>query len=295
VTRLLVLGGAGMLGHKLVQQLQTELEVYATVRGSAGQLEPYGFFDRKRIVEGVDAAAFDSVIRAVGAVKPDAIVNCIGVIKQLPTAKDPLISIEINSLFPHRLAALGRAAGVRVIHISTDCVFSGNRGMYKESDQSDAEDLYGRSKFLGEISGDGSLTLRTSIIGRELRGSTGLVEWFLAQRGNVHGYTRAIYTGLTTTELARVIKHVLQEHPSLSGLYQVASAPINKYDLLHLLRDAYGLDTKIEPFDAVKIDRSLDGSRFRSATDYRVPSWPEMVREMAAESTYIDWRTQRAS
>jgi dTDP-4-dehydrorhamnose reductase len=297
LTRVLIVGGAGMLGHKLAQRFAGKFDTWVTLRSGARDYAKYGFVDPSRVIEGVDAHSFDSVVRAVAAVKPNVIVNCIGIIKQLPTAQDPLISIEGNSLFPHRLANVGRAAGARTIHISTDCVFSGRKGMYTEADQSDAEDLYGRSKFLGEIGGEGALTLRTSIIGRELRSTSGLVEWFLSQRGRkIQGWMRAIYTGFTTDALAEIIGRVIALHPELSGTWQVSSEPITKYDLLHLLRDAYATGQEIEPNDAVFIDRSLDSTRFRGATGFAPPSWPEMIRQMAADPTpYDSWRNERAS
>jgi len=281
-----------MLGHKLAQHWAGRFEVWVTFRGSASEYQDYGFFDLSRAFSHVDASSSDTLVRAVGAVKPDTIVNCIGVIKQLPTAVDPLISIETNSLFPHRLVNLAAAAAARVVHISTDCVFSGSRGAYSEDDSSDAQDRYGRTKYLGEISGPGALTLRTSIIGREIRTTSGLVEWFLSQKGRtVKGWRRAIYSGLTTQALARIMAEIVERQPQLHGLYHVASEPISKYELLCRLRDVYRLDVKIEPDDGVQIDRSLDGSRFRTATGLTVPSWADMLSEMARDPTpYDQWR-----
>lgn len=289
--RLLILGGGGMLGHKVWQLGRERFATMATLRGGAAAAAHYGF-PASEVIPGVDAFDFDSVVRAIDKAKPDVVVNCIGIIKQLPTAQDPIVSIGINSLFPHRLHALGRTAGARVIHISTDCVFSGRKGNYAEADQSDAEDLYGRSKFLGETAGEGALTLRTSIIGRELSGASGLVEWFLGNRGKtVNGYTRAVFSGLTTNRLSEVIFDVMENHPGLSGLYQVSVDPINKYDLLRLLNDAYDAKAEIRPDDSVVIDRSLDSSRFRAATGFAPPSWPELVAAMAADPTpYDQWR-----
>jgi dTDP-4-dehydrorhamnose reductase len=213
----------------------------------------------------------------------------------LAAAKDPVLSLTINSLLPHRLQRLAIAEGARLIHISTDCVFNGRTGMYTEDDPSDATDLYGRTKFLGETSGPGALTLRTSIIGRELSTASGLVEWFLLHRGGrVEGYTRAIYTGFTTDAMSRLLQSVLLEHPSLEGTLQVSSDPINKYDLLRLLDRAYRTVTDIVPSDAVQIDRSLDSSRFRAMTGFVPPSWADMVDRMAADPTPYDaWHRAR--
>ena len=290
--RVLILGAAGMLGHKLYQLYRRRFDTWATVRSGYGAYADYGLFEQDRLVGGVDAMKFDTVVRAMAEVEPDAVINCIGIIKQLKTAKDPILSLEINSLFPHRLANLCRAGGARLIHIGTDCVFSGRKGMYCEEDTSDAEDLYGRTKFLGEVDAPGCLTMRTSIIGRELNTATGLVEWFLANRGKqVSGFRRATYTGFTTRALAAIIADVLEKHPDLSGVYQVSSKPVNKFDLLTLINDIYGLGTQIEPDDNLVCDRSLDSSRFRSATDFEPPTWTNMIKDMYSDPTpYDDWR-----
>jgi dTDP-4-dehydrorhamnose reductase len=280
--RILILGGGGMLGHQLVADLQPHFETWTTLRGSVRAYEQYGIFDPGRTLGGIDVLNFDAVTEAVARVRPHAVINCVGIIKQLAEAKDPLLSVSINALLPHRLHRLCRAAGARLIHFSTDCVFNGQKGMYTEDDPSDALDLYGRSKFLGETAGDGALTIRSSIIGHELGRGSGLLEWFLSRRGTrIKGYRRAIFSGFTTIEMARIVRRVLTEHPDLSGTWQVSSEPINKYDLLMLIRRAYDIDVEIEPDDEVRIDRSLDSTRFRRATGYVPPSWPGMIEEMA--------------
>lgn len=292
MTRVLILGGAGMLGHKLAQTFGDEFDTWTTLRSPLRKYERFGIFDPQKTLTGVDVADFDTVVGAVAASRPDVIINCVGIIKQLPTAEDPMISISVNSLLPHRLQRLALAAGARLIHISTDCVFRGDKGMYTEDDPSDALDLYGRSKFLGETRGPGAVTLRTSIIGRELETRSGLVEWFLSNKGGrVGGFTRAIYTGFSTLAMARVLRLVIARHPDLTGTWQVSSDPISKYDLLLLLKQTYGLDVEVAPQDAVQIDRSLDSSRFRALTGYAPPSWPEMVKELAADPTpYDTWK-----
>lgn len=290
--RVLILGAAGMLGHKLCQRYQHRFDTWATVRSGARELAARDILAADRLISGVDAADFDSIVRAMAHVRPEVVINCVGIIKQLPTAKDPIVSIAINSLFPHRLANLCQAAGARLFHISTDCVFSGRKGMYNEEDASDAEDLYGRSKFLGEVAGDGCLTLRTSIIGRELSTASGLVEWFLSNSGgSVRGYSRAIYSGFTTQALAEIIADLIEAHPELSGLWQISSEPINKYALLGLIRDAFDSPIELIPDETVAIDRSLDSSRFRARALFVPPSWPTMIRELASDPTpYSLWR-----
>jgi dTDP-4-dehydrorhamnose reductase len=281
--RVLVLGVTGMLGSVAFRLLQAEpgLSVFGTARSP----DAHSFFDeeaRPRISTGVDAENFDSLVAVFDRLRPDIVINCIGVVRQLAAAKDPLVVLPLNSLLPHRLARLSGRVGARLIHISTDCVFSGSKGDYRESDFADADDLYGRSKLLGEVNYPNAITLRTSIIGRELTTRNGLVEWFLSAGLFVRGYTKAIFTGLTTDELTRVIARFVLRYPELHGIYQVSSDPISKYDLLNLIKSVYCLDTHIEPDDSIRIDRSLDSSRFRTATGYSPPSWAEMIRKMRA-------------
>jgi dTDP-4-dehydrorhamnose reductase len=287
--RLLILGGSGMLGHKLWQTAAPRMDTWATLRDDGRSLpEP---FDRSRIAAGVDAEQFDTVVRAFARVRPDVVVNCIGVVKQQAAANDPLPAIAINGLFPHRVAGLCAAAGARLVHLSTDCVFSGRKGNYAETDTPDASDLYGRTKHLGEVSGPGCLTLRTSMIGRELKTSHGLVEWFLSRQGTVPGYTAAVFSGLTTAELSRVILHAIERCPDLTGVYHVAAAPIAKHDLLSRLTRALGRQVTIHPDASVSIDRSLDGSRFAAAAGYTAPDWDRMIDELAADAAgYEPWR-----
>ena len=290
--RILILGGAGMLGHKLCQLYRREFDAWCTVRSMPHGPDGFEIWDKDRTIAGVDAVDFDSVARAIAEVQPAVVVNCIGIIKQLTAAKDPIASLSINSLFPHRLANLCRAAGARMIHISTDCVFSGRKGMYAEDDISDAEDLYGRTKYLGEVNYPGSLTIRTSIIGRELHSTSGLIDWFLSNRGGkVRGFRRAIYTGFTTQALAKIIADVIRNHFELSGVWQVSSEPIAKYDLLKLVNEIYRAGIEIEPDDAFYCDRSLNSARFRAAVNFQPPTWPEMITEMYHDPLpYDQWR-----
>jgi dTDP-4-dehydrorhamnose reductase len=286
--KVLVLGASGMLGHKVLQTLSDDTEAYGSVRGRGNDVSAVAPA-AAGIVEGVAAEEFDTVVEAVGQTRPDAIVNCIGIVKQLDEAKAPLRAISINSLFPHRLSRLAEAAGARLVHVSTDCVFSGARGGYSEDDLPDPIDLYGRSKLLGEVVDAQALTLRTSMIGRELQGSHGLLEWFLSQEGGrVRGFRRAIFSGWTTNALARVILELVERHSSLTGLWHVAAEPINKFELLELLRDAFALDVEIEPDDEVVLDRSLDGSRFRAETGITAPPWRDMIAELAEGSSLYD-------
>jgi dTDP-4-dehydrorhamnose reductase len=279
--KVLVLGGTGMLGSAVLRYFaeRAQFNVAATVRSEASgaRLAPAL---SKHLIAGVDIENFDSIVKAFATFRPDAVINCIGLIKQLADVEDPLIAIPTNSLLPHRLARLCGAAGARLIHISTDCVFSGSKGNYVESDVSDAKDLYGRSKYLGEVDYPHAVTLRTSIIGHELGSAHGLVGWFLAQRGSVRGYTKAIFSGLPTVELARVMHDFVLPNEALRGVYHVSVDAIDKYSLLRRVAEVYGKDIAITPDAVVSIDRSLDSSRFRAATGYSPPNWDALVTAM---------------
>jgi dTDP-4-dehydrorhamnose reductase len=274
--RVLVLGGDGMLGHQALRQLRAKHEIYGTLRRERESYEPLGCSDEGR-------TSIEKIREVVTACRPEAVINAIGIVKQRAESTDAIQSLEINALLPHRLAMICEAVGARLVHFSTDCVFSGRRGNYKETDFSDAEDLYGRTKYLGETSGKHCLTLRTSMIGRELARKSGLLEWFLAQRGKVKGYTKAVFSGFTTLEMARIIGNILAMKASISGVYHVSSEPISKFELLTMIRDALNLPIEIEPYDKFECDRSLDSSRFREATGYRPPAWTAMIEELAQD------------
>lgn len=279
--KILVLGASGMLGNAMIRVLseKSDLQVYGTVRSEGSKK----FFDpdiSQRLITGVDVEHQDSLMQAFNKVRPDVVINCVGLIKQLADAEDPLQAIPINALLPHRLARMCELAGARLVHMSTDCVFSGAMGGYRESDPSDAKDLYGRSKYLGEVDYPNAITLRTSIIGHELQSAHGLVGWFLSQQGQCNGFTRAIFSGLPTVALAQVVRDVVIPRPDLSGVYHVAAQPISKYDLLKLVAEVYGKTIEITPSEKLVIDRSLNADRFREATGYKVPGWPELIKLM---------------
>ena len=280
-TRVLVLGVSGMLGNAVLRVF-AQSESYSVLGSarSAGVLRLLPPELREHVICGVDIENTDSLTRLFALARPDVVINCIGLVKQLAEADDPLGAIPINSLLPHRLARLCNVAGARLVHMSTDCVFAGTRGMYSEQDLSDAQDLYGRSKYLGEVDYPHALTLRTSIIGHELSSEHGLVGWFLAQQRPVKGFTRAIFSGLPTVELARVMRDFVVPNPDLRGLYHVSAEPINKFELLKLVAQTYGKSIGITPDDKLVIDRSLDSSRFREITGYQPAAWPELVRRM---------------
>jgi dTDP-4-dehydrorhamnose reductase len=282
-TTVLVLGAAGMLGNAVLRVFVESPghSAWGSVRSAASaRLLPPAL--RNRVIGGVDVENVDSLARLFAQVRPDVVINCIGLVKQLAESDDPLQAIPINAILPHRLARMCALVDARLVHVSTDCVFDGRRGLYKEEDPADAQDLYGRSKHLGEVDYPNAVTLRTSIIGHELNSAHGLVGWFLAQTAPVRGFTRAVFSGLPTVELARVIRDVVLPSPALRGLYHVSAEPINKYELLRLVAKAYCKDTAITPDDKLVIDRSLDSSRFRTVTGYTPPTWEALVASMRA-------------
>ena len=282
--RLLVLGANGMLGNAMIRVLSEpgEHEVFGTVQSS----DVFRFFPQKiaaHLLTGIDVDKGDTLDGVFERTHPDVVINCVGLIKQLDGADDPLQAIPLNALLPHRLARLCDTADARLVHISTDCVFSGEQGDYRETDFADARDLYGMSKFLGEVHDSHSITLRTSIIGHALDSTDGLVDWFLAQQRQCRGFTRAIFSGLPTVILAQLVRDVIIPDAGLNGLYHVAADPISKYELLELVARVYGKTIEIVPDDSLVIDRSLNAGRFRAATGYSAPHWPGLVEMMYSD------------
>lgn len=280
-TNVLVLGASGMLGNAVFRYFSSHsaYRTYGTVRQHAA-LRNFDPRLHPQLLCGVDVLNPDWLARAFDAAKPDVVVNCVGLIKQLETANDPLEALPINALLPHRIARMCSLVDARMIHVSTDCVFSGKQGDYRESDQPDAYDLYGRSKLLGEVDYPHAVTLRTSIIGHEFGRASALIDWFLSQTQSTKGFRKAVFSGLPTVELARVMKEFVLPHPELRGVYHVAAKPIAKFDLLTLVARQYGKTIEIVADDALMIDRSLNAERFHKATGYLAPEWPALIDVM---------------
>ncbi|MGR2707032.1 NAD(P)-dependent oxidoreductase [Pseudomonas sp. IB20] len=283
--KILVLGVTGMLGSAVFKYISnhTSHSVFGTMRGKSGA----DYFEEKHkgcFYSDVDVLDYESLVTVFENTRPDVVINCVGLIKQLAQAKDPLSTLPLNSMLPHRLSKLCQLTNARLIHISTDCVFTGSKGMYLESDTSDAVDLYGKSKFIGEVNDQPhAITLRTSIIGHELASSASLVDWFLSQEGSVKGFTNAIFSGVPTVELARIIVECVLPNPELFGLYHVSAEPIDKFTLLTEVAKVYQKNIHIIPDDQLAIDRSLDSTRFREAVGYNPPSWPDLIQFMRAQ------------
>lgn len=293
--QVLVLGSEGMLGHKM---LQTLLKAYPNTKGTIhGSFDKSpeaikSLFDHNTLIEKVDAMDLQALDLLLSELKPKYIVNCIGIIKQRDLSFSAIPSIMLNSLLPHKLADIARKWNGRVIHFSTDCVFNGKNGNYTEESISDAEDLYGKSKYLGEVADENALTLRTSIIGREIANYRSLLDWFLSQEGKeIKGFRKVIYSGVTTNYMANLVTKLINEHPTLSGLYQVTSPPISKYDLLMQIKEAFGLNITIRADDHEISDRSMIGEKFVQKTGYTLPSWDYLIQELVADQTpYQEWK-----
>ena len=278
--KILILGGNGMLGHLLFKYLSLNHNVRVTLRRPIEFYSKYKIFTNENAYAGIDIRSDDTIQGVLAEFRPDAVVNAIGIVKQREIAKKPIPSIEINALFPHKLAVLCGRLGIRLIHMSTDCVFSGTRGNYREEDLPDPIDLYGRTKLLGELQQENTLTLRSSIIGRELTEKKNLLEWFLSQNGRINGYKKAVFSGFTTLEMSRIIENMLVNFPEAAGLYHVSSYPISKYDLLVLLKTKLNLNLEIAADETYICDRSLDSTRFRKEFAYNPPTWEAMVDEL---------------
>jgi dTDP-4-dehydrorhamnose reductase len=286
----LVLGAAGMLGHMLVRVLSEHHQVIGTTSSQYDSKSPLArILNKANWIDQVDVRNLQTVENAINHAKPNVLINCVGVIKQKMDSGNIIDAILINSLVPHQLAAACEKLDIRFIHFSTDCVFEGTPGIKYTSYTPNATDLYGTTKRLGEVNYAPAITLRTGFVGRQLSGAEGLFEWVLSQKGKaVSGYQNAIYSGLTTMALSRVIQQVIEVQPTLSGLYQVASNRINKFDLITQLNESLQLDLSIAKNTEFMCDRSMDGTEFTNSTNIQIPSWEEMLTEFAADQDFYN-------
>ena len=277
-----VFGANGMLGHTLIRYMSKTgyfNELVGTVRNASERIH-FCDLPTVQIVSGVSAINFKTVTEVLENIRPDVVINAIGIIKQTNESLVPLSVLPINSIFPHKLAHFCSLIGSRLVHISTDCVFKGDKGLYSEMDQPDADDLYGVSKHLGEVYNGNHITIRTSIIGHEISGRSSLLSWFLSQKNKVNGYQNAIFSGVPTIELSNIICDYVLQDPRLKGLYHVAAEPIDKFSLLSLIAQIYEKKIEIDPVDYPKVDRSLNAAQFNSCTGYTPKAWPELIKKM---------------
>jgi len=286
--RVLILGVTGSIGHAIWHFFQdNQYDVWGTLRDER-MLAYFPIQSHTKLIHGVDVLHQSNLIRVFEKVRPAVVINCTGIIKQLGSANDPAVVLPLNAIFPHQLSDICSILNARLIQVSTDCVFSGKKGNYLETDMSDAEDLYGKSKFMGEISEKPHVvTLRTSTIGHELNTKYALLEWFLSQKNSVNGYANAIYSGVPTLELASVIRDFVLPNRDLAGLYHVASQPIPKYHLLQLIAKRYSKAINIKLDETVCVDRSLSAARFQEQTGYVPAEWPMLVEKLYQSRQFI--------
>lgn len=279
--KILIFGVTGLIGSSVFRVLteSSSLEVYGTCRNNKDK----NFFkNEEKIISGIDVFNICALQDLVKKLNPDVIINCIGVTKHIPAFSDNEKTIMVNSVWPHQLAKLSSNVGARLIHISTDCVFSGKSGNYSEIDTPDANDLYGRSKTLGEVTYDNHLTVRISTIGHELQTSYGLLDWFLSQKNSCKGYSRAFFSGLPTVYFAQVLASFILPRPDLKGLYHISSKPIDKFSLLKLISLEYGKKINIDEDESLIINRSLNSSNFSNMTGFICPEWSNLIKIMAS-------------
>lgn len=283
--RILILGGDSMLGWQLLLYLQNKHDVKVTLRNPESNYKTYSVFNEQNSYYNVDVHNFSTVGSTLLAFKPDIVINSIGIVKQNVRIKNITSAIEINALFPHKLSQLCQSMNTKLIQLSTDCVFNGKKGGYTENETGSADDIYGQTKYLGEVrDAKHCLTLRKSLIGLELKYKYGLIEWFLAQQASIKGYQQALYSGFTTREMSRIIDMIITKHPTLSGVWHIASQPISKYQLLTTLANKLKLkNIHIEADNDFVCYRHLNGDRFTKATGYQAPSWDSMLTELTQE------------
>ncbi len=283
--KILILGGNGMLGHKLFLHFKIKNQVKVTLRKTLEDYSNLDLYTKENIYENCDVRDFQRVKEVIEEFSPQIVINGIGITHHGRNTETKL-SIEVNALLPHQVAEFCKDIGARFIQISTDCIFDGQRGGYEQNEKPNNTELYGMTKFLGEVHYPNTITLRTSIIGLEIDHKSSLIEWFLSQKGDVKGFQKAIFSGLTTAELARVIEDIIENHSELSGVWQIASRPISKFDILKTMKDRLNLtDVQIVPETSFVCDRSLKGESFSKQTGYIAPSWEQMLTELSQEVT----------
>lgn len=283
--RILLLGASGMVGHKAWQIFRERFtEVFATVRKPRAHYAHLPLFqsaDASRLIDGMDLLEPTNVLPVLNEIKPEVVFNCVGLTFRRSDSPSAEAHIRVNALLPHVLNRWCVENSGRMISLSTDCVFTGRDGGYTEDSVTDARDAYGRSKALGEVESPNALILRTSVVGREIEYKTELLEWFLSHQGKqVKGFRKAIFSGVGTPFLAQTVADLIEKYPELNGIYQVASEPISKFDLLMKARTVFGVDVDIVPDDAYVAKKNLNGAKFERATGIKVPSWDDMMMQI---------------
>lgn len=283
--KILVLGAGGMIGHKMYQVLSMEYpETYACFKRGFDEYKELGLFNQSYVIDDIDVYEFGKLEKMLNQLRPNVILNCVGITLRKKEIQNLEYCLEVNSLMPHRLKCWSAQNNAYLVHFSTDCVFDGAIGEYTENSPPSAKDNYGKTKYLGEVLGPRCLTLRGSMIGRELYGKTELLEWALAQRGKtIKGYANALYSGVTTSIMAELVTRILKLPSRLEGVYQVSSEPISKLDLLRKINHVFDLKMQIDEDCSYVSKKDLNSSKIRREIGFVCPSWDEMINQLAAE------------
>ena len=279
--KIIVLGASGLIGSYMFRELSKTFETFGTIRKSKIKYKDIALFKSNKIIDNIDILNLDNLNKLLESLKPNIIVNCIGVTKR--KISDNLLDvIKINSIFPHELVKWGLINSARIIHFSTDCVFNGLTGNYNEKSNTNAFDIYGKTKALGEIQYDNCLTIRSSFIGRELFDKTELLEWVISNNGKkIKGFKKTMYSGVSALFLSKFIKNIINDHIKLNGLFQLSTdIPISKYDLICLIRDCFDLNIEIIPENNKYHCPTLDNSKLKNKMNFEIPSWKEMLVEL---------------
>jgi len=284
--KILILGGNGMIGHKMYQVLSKNyLDTWVLFKKQIDQINFSEIFNKDKVIENFDLIQFDKLKIILDNISPDVIINAAGVTIRRGINDDMYKSILINSALPHFLDNWTKINNKRLIHFSTDCVFSGKKDFYTEASVTDAEDTYGKTKALGEVVSKNSVTLRGSMIGRELENKTELLEWFLNQnKTTVNGYTNVIYSGITTFRMANYVDKIIRDFPDMHGIYNVSSNSITKYELVNLFNSYFNNESSIIPDNSYTSNKDLDSSKFYKDTGLIKPNWKELVEELFIDS-----------
>ncbi len=288
--RVLVLGVAGMLGHKVFRTFtDAGVDTWGTLRQGKQNYKKWPFLQSAKVVGDVDVTT-SQLQTILNEIKPQFVINCVGLTIRKENSSDERANIKLNALLPHEIEFWCRNNNAKLLHYSTDHVFNGQKGDYTEESPKDAADVYGQSKSLGEVNhSEFALTLRSSIIGRELDRKTELLEWFLAHRGkSAKGYTRSIYSGVTTNYLAELSLRIVKEQPKLSGLLQPTSVPISKFELLKKINATFRLGIELQADDKVVVNNTLLANKFNAVTGWTVPAWDQLVDDLARDSVFYD-------
>lgn len=274
--KVLILGVNGMLGFTLLNHLNTKKNIFLS-----GTTKDKKFNKNlpNKIYKDINAENFSLLKKKIKLITPDVVINCIGIVRSEVKKNNIKKVIKINAELPNFLNQISNRYNFRLVHISTDCVFSGKKGGYLEKNLPDPTDFYGKSKLMGEFNSNNNIIIRTSIIGHETKHKRGLLEWFLKQKSSVSGFSRAYFSGLTTLELSKIIFEKILFNNELTGLYHVSGKRINKYNLLKKIKKIYNKKIEIKKDTKFKIDRSLDCTKLKKRTNYKIKSWDKMIKD----------------